>query len=170
MGLFDRFKSSTAPTQKGLTAKELCDKGDALAKSGRDEEALQCFDKALAIDPQYAKAWALKGATLGMLDRHEEALQCFDKALRSIRRPTAQQGKPVAREKIRKTTPKKAVRKRNNELLAKERAKRTRYSERLTQQMCMTSFVSRSFVAFREEGIGGICPSRIDPDTASESA
>jgi tetratricopeptide (TPR) repeat protein len=81
MGLFDRFKLSNAPTQKGLTAKEWCDKGDALAKSGREEEALQCFDKALAIDPKDAKAWALKGATLGMLSRHQEALQCLDKAL-----------------------------------------------------------------------------------------
>jgi len=54
MGLFDRFKSSNAPTQKGLTAKEWCDKGDALAKSGRHEEALLCFDKALVIDPRYA--------------------------------------------------------------------------------------------------------------------
>jgi len=81
MGLFDRFKSSNAPTQKGLTAKEWRDKGDALAKSGRHQEALQCFDKALEIDPKDAKAWALKGATLGMLNRHEEALQCLDKAL-----------------------------------------------------------------------------------------
>jgi Tetratricopeptide repeat len=63
MGLFDRFKSNTAPTQKasaaarvkkgtsptqqGLTAKEWCDKGDALAKSGRHQEALPYFDKAL---------------------------------------------------------------------------------------------------------------------------
>jgi tetratricopeptide (TPR) repeat protein len=142
MGLFDRFKSSTAPMQKGLTAKEWCDRGDALAKSGRDQEALQCFDRALAIDPRYVKAWALKGATLGMLDRHEEALKCLDTALAIDPRdvdawnykgatlgmldrhqealqcfdqalaidPTnaiAQQGKPVALEKIRKTAPKK---------------------------------------------------------------
>ena len=56
MGLFDRFKSSNAPTQKGLTAKEWRDKGDALAKSGRHQEALQCFDKALEIDPKNATA------------------------------------------------------------------------------------------------------------------
>ena len=73
MGLFDRFKSSTAPMQKGLTAKEWCDRGDTLAKSGRDQEALQCFDRALAIDPKNT---------------------------------TAQQGKPVAVENIRKTGPK----------------------------------------------------------------
>lgn len=73
MGLFDRFKSSTAPMQKGLTAKEWCDRGDTLAKSGRDQEALQCFDRALAIDPKNT---------------------------------TAQQGKPVAVESIRKTGPK----------------------------------------------------------------
>lgn len=44
MGLFDRFRSSNARTQKELTAAEWCDKGDALAKSGRHQEALQFFD------------------------------------------------------------------------------------------------------------------------------
>ena len=66
MGLPDRSKSGNAPTQKVQTAQDWCDKGDALTKSGRHEEALQCFDKALELAPRYAKAWALKGATLGI--------------------------------------------------------------------------------------------------------
>jgi len=77
MGLPDRSKSGSAPTQKVQTAQDWCDKRDALAKSGRHEEALQCFDKALELDPGYAKAWALKGATLGMLNRHERFSVCF---------------------------------------------------------------------------------------------
>ena len=60
MGLFDRFKSSNAPTQKGLTAKEWCDKGKALVASGRHQEALPCLDKALAIDPKNEYAQQLK--------------------------------------------------------------------------------------------------------------
>jgi tetratricopeptide (TPR) repeat protein len=74
-------KKETAPTQQGLTAKEWSDKGGALAQSGRDREALQCCDKALEIDPQYANAWALKGTVLDILKRPQEALPCFDKAL-----------------------------------------------------------------------------------------
>ena len=97
MGLFDRFKSDkaptqeasaavrvkkgTAPTQKGLTAKEWWKKGAALSHLGRDQEALQCCDKALAIDPNDAVAWALKGAALGTLGRYQEAIPCYDKAL-----------------------------------------------------------------------------------------
>ena len=77
MGLADRSKSGNTPTQKVQTAQDWCDNGDALTKSGRHEEVLQCFDKALELDPRYANAWALKGATLGMLNRHEEAIQCM---------------------------------------------------------------------------------------------
>ena len=63
MGLFDRFKSSTAPTQKGLTAKELCDKGATLGMLDRHEEALQCFDKALTIDPKTNRTTRETGGT-----------------------------------------------------------------------------------------------------------
>ncbi len=77
MGLPDRSKLGNAPTQKVQTAQDWCDKGDAPTKSGRHEEALHCFDKALELDPRHAKAWTLKGATLGMLNRHEEAIQCM---------------------------------------------------------------------------------------------
>ena len=47
---------------------------------GRHQEALQCFDKALAIDPK-AAVWNLKGIALHELGRHQEALQCCDKTL-----------------------------------------------------------------------------------------
>jgi tetratricopeptide (TPR) repeat protein len=46
-----------------------------------DQEALQCLDKALEIDPRYANAWALKRTVLDILKRPREAIQCLDKAL-----------------------------------------------------------------------------------------
>jgi tetratricopeptide (TPR) repeat protein len=58
MGLFDRFKSDKAPTQKA-SADEWVKNGGAYV-SGRHQEALQCFDKALAIDPQNAGAQQVK--------------------------------------------------------------------------------------------------------------
>jgi tetratricopeptide (TPR) repeat protein len=58
MGLFDRFKSDKTPTQKADAAAWV-NKGGAYV-SGRHQEALQCFDKALAIDPQNAGAQQVK--------------------------------------------------------------------------------------------------------------
>jgi len=56
-------------------------KGCALQTLGRDEEAIACYDKALAIDPRCAPVLGNKGAALQTLGRHEEAIDCFDKAL-----------------------------------------------------------------------------------------
>lgn len=56
-------------------------KGAAFDVLGRHEEALGCFDRALAIDPRNALVWNHRGAALGGLGRHEEALVCYDKAL-----------------------------------------------------------------------------------------
>jgi tetratricopeptide (TPR) repeat protein len=77
MGIFDRFKADRT-TQEELTAKEWYDKGKAVKSS---KETIRCLDKALAIDPRYANAWALKGGALVNLGRHQEAIQCYDKAL-----------------------------------------------------------------------------------------
>lgn len=56
-------------------------KGAALKTLGRHEEAIACFEKALAFDPQHAMAWHHKGVVLGRFGRHEEAMTCYDKAL-----------------------------------------------------------------------------------------
>jgi tetratricopeptide (TPR) repeat protein len=74
-------KKETTPKQKGLTAREWNDKGVALAKSGRNQEAISCYEKALELDLKLVGALVNKGIALDDLHRYEEALQCFDKAL-----------------------------------------------------------------------------------------
>jgi tetratricopeptide (TPR) repeat protein len=44
-------------------------------------EALACFDKALALTPDNAKAWASRAATLQAMQRFDEALVSADRAL-----------------------------------------------------------------------------------------
>ena len=61
---------------------EWLNKGASLKSLGRFDEAIQCYDQALRIDPQYAAAWSNKGNSLASLGRFDEALQCFEQALR----------------------------------------------------------------------------------------
>ena len=56
-------------------------RGLELAESGNYEEAIECVDKSLEIDPKHAGAWRFKGMTLIRLGKAPEALQCFNKAL-----------------------------------------------------------------------------------------
>jgi tetratricopeptide (TPR) repeat protein len=85
MGLFDRFKSKTATTQEGPTARkrsyEWYEKGLALYMTGHNEDAIPYFDKSLEIEPNYEDAWTRKAYALFKLDRFQEALPCFDKSL-----------------------------------------------------------------------------------------
>jgi tetratricopeptide (TPR) repeat protein len=46
-----------------------------------EENALECFNKALEINEKYAPAWAYKGRLLLVISNYEEALKHFDKAL-----------------------------------------------------------------------------------------
>ena len=52
-------------------------RGSSLCTLGRFEEAIVCFDKALAIEPRYGHAWSNKGVVLYLLGRNHEALKCF---------------------------------------------------------------------------------------------
>ena len=56
-------------------------KGRVLARSGRYEEAITCYDKALEIKPQFMSLLGEKGEAFLYLERYEEALECFDKVL-----------------------------------------------------------------------------------------
>ena len=67
--------------QEALDAPGLLNKGLSFADLGRQEEAMGCCDKALAINPQYAEAWVCKATLLADLGRHVEAIGCYDKAL-----------------------------------------------------------------------------------------
>jgi tetratricopeptide (TPR) repeat protein len=45
-------------------------------------EAIECYDKALEIDPKYVYALNNKGLALDNLRKYNEAIECYDKALK----------------------------------------------------------------------------------------
>jgi len=45
------------------------------------DEAIECFDKALNINPKKDNAWYMKGYALYKQKKYDEAIECFDKAL-----------------------------------------------------------------------------------------
>ena len=57
-------------------------KGVALRIQGKFDKALQAFDEALRLDPDYAMAWYNKGFTLYELGKHIEAIRAIDESVR----------------------------------------------------------------------------------------
>ena len=57
------------------------DKAMSLAALGQQQEAITCYDKALALSPGEPKIWTNKGLLLHKLDCFEEAIYCHDRAL-----------------------------------------------------------------------------------------
>lgn len=74
-------KDFLVPSTEEQTARFWNNKGMSLSALGRREEAIFCYDKALAIDAGEAKIWSNKGFDLQQLGRHGEALECYNKAL-----------------------------------------------------------------------------------------
>jgi len=71
----------TEETPQELEAWEYSNKGGTLENLGKHQEAIDCCNKALEINPKLAEAWSIKGITLGNLGKLHEAITCFDKAL-----------------------------------------------------------------------------------------
>jgi len=69
-----------SPLSTASTSSELVDIGYRFMDSGRYQDALNAFDKAIEIDPNNANAWSGKGFALKNLERFQEALDAFDKA------------------------------------------------------------------------------------------
>jgi tetratricopeptide (TPR) repeat protein len=68
---------------------------------GREEEAIDCYDKTLELNPRKADAWHPKGISLGSLGRFAEAIHCFDKALELYPNSTrARSSRKLAQEKL----------------------------------------------------------------------
>src|SRR5829696_5637921 len=80
--LLDLNPREQAPEDHDLIIIEaLYNKAHSLFVDGRLEEAVEAYDKALSIRPDYPEAWYYKGVTLYFLDRDEEAVEAYDKAL-----------------------------------------------------------------------------------------
>jgi tetratricopeptide (TPR) repeat protein len=62
-------------------ATALYNKGLALSYLEKHEEAIECFDKSLQLNPKELKPWFSKGVSLGVLGKNDEAITYFDKAL-----------------------------------------------------------------------------------------
>jgi Flp pilus assembly protein TadD len=55
-------------------------KGSALAKQGKLDDAIKAFDEAIRLDPKHAEAWQVKGLVLEVLGRKVESDAAFAKA------------------------------------------------------------------------------------------
>ncbi len=64
-----------------LTAIDWNNKGVALDNLGKSENAVECYDRALIINPRFANTWNNKGFALNNLGRFQEAIECYDRAL-----------------------------------------------------------------------------------------
>ena len=67
---------------KAQTAEEWVEQGAKFFEKEQDEEALECFNRALEIDPENGDAWCFKGMTLYFLEKDSQAITCLEKAIK----------------------------------------------------------------------------------------
>ena len=67
----------------------LSNKGCSLAELARNEEALECFNSAIPINPKFYPPYRGKLTALSKLGKHEERLECIEVALKNIEEETS---------------------------------------------------------------------------------
>ena len=76
-----RASIGTQGTIEGKDATAWNDTASTLFLQGKYDEAIQAFDKAIELKPNYAEAWNLKGIAFCQLGKFDEAIQAFNKAI-----------------------------------------------------------------------------------------
>ena len=64
-------------------AEALLRKGTALERLKRDQEALRCYDRAIASNRRLTRAYLYKGGVCNRLGRYDEALESYELALQT---------------------------------------------------------------------------------------
>jgi tetratricopeptide (TPR) repeat protein len=64
-----------------LTTEDWFNKGRALISQGKYDEAIQAYDIAIQLRPDYAEAYYSKGVALDSQGKYDEAIQDFDKVI-----------------------------------------------------------------------------------------
>lgn len=62
-------------------AVEFYNQGNALRTQNKYQEAIEAYDKAIAVNANYAEALYDKGLALHNLNKFQEAIECYDKAI-----------------------------------------------------------------------------------------
>lgn len=68
-------------TEKAARVAALLERGQELMNADRAEDAIACFDQALALAPNHAETLVKKGAALEKIRQPQEALECYDRAI-----------------------------------------------------------------------------------------
>ncbi|MDD1422482.1 tetratricopeptide repeat protein [Dolichospermum sp. ST_sed1] len=57
------------------------EEGNKLLNIENYEQAILCYDKAIAIQPDCYQSWHFRGVSLDDLEKYEEAIASYDKAI-----------------------------------------------------------------------------------------